>query len=287
MNRLRQMAIFAHVVEAGSVSAAADKLNVSKSVVSQHLKTLENELGMVLMKRTTRRQTLTDVGEQFYLRCKELNTIAESAWDIASDYQTEPQGRFRITASHALMDSLVAPVIAELMTQYPKLKPELIADDQHLDLMANDIDMAIRIGPSHDSSLKQKRIGEFRDVLCGLEERRTKLNESPYIANVWQPKQIEHHFRSAEGQTWIYRQQASCTANSFHTCLALIRSGAGVGIVPDFYLSERGSQLVNVVPNYTLPINTVYTLTPYSSHTPTIVKLCTDYLEQALGKRLS
>lgn len=92
MNRLRQMAIFAHVVETGSVSAAADKLNVSKSVVSQHLKTLENELGMVLMKRTTRRQTLTDVGEQFYLKCKELNSIAESAWDIASDYQTEPQG---------------------------------------------------------------------------------------------------------------------------------------------------------------------------------------------------
>ncbi|GAA06590.1 bacterial regulatory helix-turn-helix, lysR family protein [Photobacterium leiognathi subsp. mandapamensis svers.1.1.] len=73
MNKLRQMSIFAHIVEEGSVSAAANKLDLSKSVVSQHLKTLEQELGITLLKRTTRRHTLTQAGEAFYQSCREIN----------------------------------------------------------------------------------------------------------------------------------------------------------------------------------------------------------------------
>lgn len=287
MNRLRQMSIFAHIVEAGSVSAAADKLNISKSVVSQHLKLLEKELGMILMKRTTRRQILTDVGERFYLKCKELNILANSAWDIASEYQLEPQGRFRITAPNALMDSLVVPVIADLMKTYPKLKPELICDDQHLDLIAHDIDIAIRIGSSHDSNIKQKRIGEFRDVLCGVSEKTNNINELPYIANVWQAEKIIHQFHHTSGTSFIYTKHANCIANSFHSCLSLIRSGAGIGIIPDFYLTEMEHNLVNLMPEHTLPLNTVYTLTPFASYVPSIVKLCIHNLEQCLAIKLS
>jgi DNA-binding transcriptional LysR family regulator len=286
MNRLRQMTIFTHIVEAGSVSAAADKLNISKSAVSQHLKTLENELGIVLMKRTTRRQTLTDFGENFYLKCRELNEIVDSAWIMASEYQLEPQGRLRITAPHALMDSLVVPVIGDLMKLYPRLKPELISDDRHLDLMAHDIDIAIRVGSSPDSRLKQKRIGQFRDVLCGLAEQRAELIELPYIANIWQPEKIEHHFHGADDQKIVYAKHASCVTNSIHTCHAMIKSGIGVGIIPDFYLSNIKSNLINMRPEYTLPINTVYTLTPYASKVPSIVSQCIDDLENKLTNRL-
>ncbi|AVI67725.1 transcriptional regulator [Shewanella sp. WE21] len=287
MNRLRQMSIFAHIVDAGSVSAAADKLNISKSVVSQHLKILEKELGMTLMKRTTRRQILTDVGERFYLKCKELNTIADSAWDMITDYQLEPQGRFRITAPNALMESLVIPVIAALMKKYPKLKPKLICDDQHLDLMAHDIDIAIRVGASHDSNLKQKRIGEFRDVLCGLTKKPININELPYIANIWQSEQIVHHFSNLEGETLLYTKETNCMANSFQSCLSLIRSGAGIGIIPDFYLAEMHPPLTNLMPDHCLPLNTVYTLTPFANHVPAIVKTCIHELETFLTRRLS
>lgn len=95
MHKLRQMSIFAHIVEQGSVSAAALKLDLSKSVVSQHLKRLEEELGASLLKRTTRRQVLTPMGERFYLSCKDLNNLADSAWESAQSELEDLKGALK------------------------------------------------------------------------------------------------------------------------------------------------------------------------------------------------
>lgn len=287
MNRLRQMSIFAHVVEAGSISGAALKLDLSKSVISQHLKSLEQELEVSLLKRTTRRQTLTSAGEAFYQRCKTINAIASEAWEQAKAMQDEPQGPLRITAPHALMDSLVAPVVTELMHRYPKLKPELINHDQHLNLMQHNVDVAIRVGNSKDSNLKQKRLGDFRDVLCakaGVEF--TNIQSAPYIANQWQGKAITHQFLSPTGKAEHYQTEASCLANSFHSCLSLIRAGAGIGIIPDFYLATLAPELINLFPDKSLPLNPVYALTPFQRNTPIAVQMCIAAVEQRLSKRL-
>ena len=166
MNQLRQMSLFARVVEAGSISAAAAQLELSKSVVSQHLKALEQELGVVLLKRTTRRQHLTEAGQTFYERCRALNQVAEEAWAEVQQRTGELKGRIRLTAPDALMAPLIAPLVAELLKVSPGLQPELIASDAQLDLMQQQIDLAIRVGESPDSQLRQRRIGEFRDVLC-------------------------------------------------------------------------------------------------------------------------
>ncbi|WP_318444264.1 LysR family transcriptional regulator [Photobacterium leiognathi] len=291
MNKLRQMSVFAHIVEEGSVSAAANKLDLSKSVVSQHLKTLEQELGITLLKRTTRRHTLTQAGEAFYQSCREINTIADIAWDQAQEMQTEPQGRLCITAPNALMDTLVTPVIADLMKQYPKLKPELISDDQHVNLMKYDIDLAIRVGQSQDSNLKQKRLGEFKDVLCGSAQlNTTDIHQLPYIANQWQGKHIKHVFTATNGETMIYETEAHCTTNSFHSCVALIKAGAGIGIIPDFYLSQINSHQENsIVPlplNMSLSSNTIYALSPFNKSAPLAVTLCIAALEKQLAKNV-
>ena len=288
MHKLRQMSIFAHIVEQGSVSAAAAKLDLSKSVVSQHLKRLEEELGASLLKRTTRRQTLTPMGERFYLSCKDLNSLADSAWEMAQAEQEEPQGRIKITAPNALMDMLVTPVIAELMKTYPKLQPELLSDDQRLDFMSHDIDLAIRVGSSPDSTLKQKRLGGFRDQLCGVVTMQEQdLNALPYIANAWQGREIEHHFQSNSKAPFSLHKQAHCVTNSIHSCVALIKAGAGVGVLPDFYLRQFDQQLVNLTPHHHLPVNTVYALNPYTHHTPIAVALCIQALEARLSKELT
>lgn len=135
-------------------------------MVSQHLKTLESELGTTLLIRTTRRQHLTDVGQLFYQRCREMNEVIDSAWDLVRSYQAEPQGRVTITAPDALMNALVAPAIAAAMSRYPKLRAELISSDEQLSLSADTIDLAIRVGSSAASTLKQRGIGSFRDQLC-------------------------------------------------------------------------------------------------------------------------
>jgi len=92
------MSVFAKVVESGSISAAAESLNLSKSVVSQHLKVLEDELGVGLLKRTTRRQTLTPAGKDFFEKCQQMNQLATQAWDNARESQITPKGHIHITA---------------------------------------------------------------------------------------------------------------------------------------------------------------------------------------------
>ncbi|WP_282110088.1 LysR family transcriptional regulator [Shewanella algicola] len=284
MIRLRQMSVFAHIVEAGSITAAAEVLAVSKSVVSQHLKSLETELGIVLLKRTTRKQALTDAGQQFYQHCKMLNQIADDAWLDTEQTKVIPQGRVRITAPNALMETLVTSAIGKLLLQYPLLKPELISHDQHLDLMSEDIDLAIRVGRSQDSNLKQKRIGEFRDVLVGTKAlvEQHEWQALPYVANTWQNKAITHEFVTDTNERWHYHTQAHCIANSFHTCLALIQFGSGVGIVPDFYLDKLEGDLVEVFKGKTLLMNTIYGLHSFGNRMPLNVKVCFDAITKEL-----
>ncbi|WP_394497765.1 LysR family transcriptional regulator [Shewanella sp. ENK2] len=278
MNRLRQMAVFAHIVESGSITGAADSLELSKSVISQHLKALETELDVVLLKRTTRRQSLTSAGEQFYQQCKLLNKIASDAWFEVEQTKVLPQGRVRITAPNALMETLVTPAISGLLKQYPLLEPELISHDQHLDLLNEDIDLAIRVGQSEQNMLMQKRIGSFRDVLVGHKSivDNGDIHDLPYIANTWQGKHITHQFESKQASAIQYTATAHCMANSFHTCLALIQSGCGIGIVPDFYLPKLSGEINPAVPLHRLPVNHIYGLHPYGQKAPLNVKACLD-----------
>jgi len=284
MNKLRQMSVFAHIVEEGSISSAAEKLALSKSVVSQHLKSLEAELGAVLLKRTTRRQILTTLGNEFYLECKKLNAIAEFAWNKASGAQLEPQGKIRITAPNALMDVIISPVIADLMMRFPKLKPELISDDEYVNLMEQDIDLAIRVGHSSDSNLKQRKIGAFRDVLCGkLQANKDEIQQLPYIANQWQGSAIEHVFTSEQGDIFELKKQASCRVNSLYSCFSLISSGAGIGLIPDFYYQQLNDKVTRLLPDMHLPENPVFALTPFNENPPMSVSLCIEEIKKKLG----
>ena len=279
------MSVFAHIVDEGSISGAADKLALSKSVVSQHLKALEKELGAVLLKRTTRRQVLTTIGKTFYLECQKLNSIAESAWNHASGAQQEPQGKIRITAPNALMDFVVSPVLASLMLQYPKLKPELISDDECVNLMEHDIDLAIRVGHSESSNLKQKRIGSFRDVLCGQSHAtQTEIEQLPYIANRWQGKTIEHTFLSDLGEAFTLKKEVNCRVNSIHSCMSLIKSGAGIGLIPDFYYESEQEEVVRLLPKMKLPENPVFALTPFQESPPLSVTLCIKEIKKRLAE---
>ncbi|WCE31757.1 LysR family transcriptional regulator [Vibrio sp. SCSIO 43137] len=288
MNRFRQMSLFAQIVESGSITAAADELLLSKSVVSQHLKSLETELGITLLKRTTRRQTLTPAGQEFYHSCKTLNQLAESAWAQAQESLDVPKGVVRITAPNALMETLVTPAVAELMRDYPQLEPELISSDSQLDLVAENIDLAIRVGMSKESSLKQRRIGEFRDVLCvGKSYKNSSDNkELSYIANSWQGRNISHTLQKPSGEVQELTYRARCITNSFHTTVSLIQSGAGMGLIPDFYLAIAEPMLCPVYPGDQLAVNPVYALHPYSQQVPLNVRVSLAAIEHQLNRQV-
>lgn len=267
MNRLRHMSIFAHIVELGSITAAAEQLKLSKSVVSQHLKALETELGLSLLKRSTRRQQLTPAGEDFYKHCKALNQQVEFAWSEARAAQLEPSGEVRITAPNALMGTVVAPALAPLLNKYPKLSLSLISSDQHLALLDDNIDLAIRVGASQVSNLKQRRIGEFHDVLCaGKACNIDSINEhSLYIANNWQGHNITHHLKHrGSGKVLHFNPQKLCHVDSCYSLLELIKANAGIGLLPDFLLARNSTNVQAIFADYELPINPVYALHPYN-----------------------
>lgn len=285
MNQLRHMSVFAHIVEAGSITAAADSLQLSKSVVSQHLKALEKELGVSLLKRTTRRQTLTPAGEDFFKHCQSLNSIAQTAWQQAQEALVIPKGRIRVTAPNALMGSLVAPAIGKLMQDYPLLVPELISTDAQINVIAENIDLAIRVGASKDSTIKQRRIGQFRDVLCAATPNLTQaeLDSAAYIANTWEIEPIEHQMTAGDGGKQLYIAQVNCLSDSFYTSLALIKSGAGVGIIPDFMINTGEHAVYPALPDYQLPVNPVYALYDYNNQLPLNVQVCLTAIEEQLS----
>lgn len=289
MNRFRQMSVFAQIVESGSITAAAEELLLSKSVLSQHLKSLETELGITLLKRTTRRQTLTPAGQEFYQSCKTLNQLADNAWMQAQESLDVPKGTVRITAPNALMETLVTPAVAELMCRYPLLEPELISSDSQLDLVAENIDLAIRVGMSKQSSLKQRRIGEFRDVLCCSRTYQTGSDskEQSYIANSWQGRNISHSLQKPSGEIRELTCRARCITNSFHTTLSLIQSGAGIGLIPDFYMAIAEPQLSPVFPGYHLAVNPVYALHPYNQQMPLNVRVSLVAIERQLNSKVA
>jgi len=317
MSKLKQMTVFMYVVKLGSITKAAEKLDVSKSVVSQHLKQLESELAVTLLKRTTRKQSLTTAGEHFYQQCCTMHELAEQAWQDAQQLQDAPQGLIKITAPHALMDHLVLPALHDVFHSYPDVELELISHDGQLDLMQEGIDIAIRVGESKISNLKQKRIGDFRDVLCGsvqtINSNQTtidalklepyarseviglSLTQINYVANHWQGKSIHHLLSLKQAhqkhnkvtQTNKHRCELNFRtthkANTLPTCMTMLEQGFGVGIIPDFIFAKHTDTLAELLPNYQLDKVNVYALHSYQAAVPIGVTMAIEAIAKRLG----
>ncbi|WP_035024545.1 LysR family transcriptional regulator [Enterovibrio calviensis] len=282
MNKLKQMTLFMHVVETGSITNAADKLDTSKSVVSQALKQLESDLDTTLLTRTTRRQSLTQSGEHFYQYCCEMHRVAEHAWEEMKVQQTIPKGKITLTAPNALMSSLVVPALLTAFADYPDVELNLINDDNQLDLMENHIDLAIRAGSSVPSNNKQRRIGEFRDVLCCAKDSDFSVDKAPYVAHQWQPKTVMHELCNPQTkETRSVTFTPKHRTNAMQTTLALVESGYGIGIFPNFIVSAS-PRLKPLLPEYQMPRVNVYALHPFHGTVPIGVKMAIDAIESAL-----
>lgn len=288
MNKLKQMTLFMTIVETGSITKAAEKLELSKSVISQHLKQLEHELAIPLLKRTTRKQSLTASGEHFYLQCCEMHKLAEKAWSDILHQQESPQGRLSVTAPHALMNSIVIPALSSVFNTHKDVELNLIAHDGQLDLMQEEIDLAIRVGESKLSNLKQKRIGTVQDVLCVASDysliNLENIESVPYIANHWQSKQISHSLVNTKTKI-THRLNFTPThqVNTVQNSLALIKSGLGVGLLPEFIYSQHQATVRKAVPYDEIAPSNVYALHPFHGQTPISVTMAIEAIENALN----
>lgn len=154
------MLLFAAVVSDGSFTAAARSLGISKQTVSQRIAQLEERLGVRLLERTTRRLRTTDAGGRYYERCRAIATQIEDANREAQQGQAEPTGLLRVSVPTLYGRRYLSPVVASYLSRFPRVRIELVLSDRRVNLIEEGFDLAIRIGPLHDSTLSARSLGE-------------------------------------------------------------------------------------------------------------------------------
>src|ERR1700761_3527064 len=152
MDRFTSLTAFVQVVENGSFSTAANRLNMSKTMISNHVQALEDRLGVRLLNRTTRRLSLTEIGKAYYERSTQILADLEQADDVATALQSTPRGTLRLYCMTHIVP-FVAPVVTAFLATYPDVKVELIMGEASIDMIDEGFDIAIRLTPAPDSSL--------------------------------------------------------------------------------------------------------------------------------------
>lgn len=287
---------FLTIVEQGSITAAADKLDMVKSAVSQNLKRLESQLGVKLATRTTRSFTLTPAGQSYYARCKELMSLSKMAVTEMENFGAIPSGPIVVTAPHALISPVIAPAMARIASRFENLRPQLIAEDKRLNMVAEGIDVSITVGQLADSGFKARRIGSLNDVLCaapsllvdrpsGDDKKPQWINSLPYIAHAREARRIKHRLtKSQTAQIMEVDISPRLISNTIESVAALARQGIGMALLPDIAVKNdlSSGRLVKVLPEYELETKPIYAVHAYDNQPPLSVLSTIEAIENVL-----
>jgi len=293
---LNRLAAFAAVVETRSFTAAAEKLGLTKAMVSQHVSRLEQELGISLLTRTTRRVTPTEAGSAFHADCSQLLGDLEAAVARVGGGSEVPSGTLRLTTSEDYGPAVVVPAIASFMNKFPAMKVELVVTDQVVDLVAGRFDLAIRTGWLRDSSLRATRLGDFDQVVAasaaylkkfGTPRRPADLARHRWIAITRLRSPLTWTFTSKKGRTQAVRVSAAVSTNSTASLRAFMREGIGISALPNYMLDAdiRAGRLVRLLPAWSLPQGGVHAVYPNVRYTSAKVRAFVDFFREQLAKR--
>lgn len=289
MDKYRAMAVFVQVVESGSFSAAADKLRITKSAVSQQITQLEEEVGTRLLHRTTRRLNLTEAGEIYLNGCRQMVEAAEEANQQISQLSSEPSGTLKISCSDNIAANPVAQLLAPFMDLYPKLSLQIDGRDQAVDLVKEGIDLALRFGPLPDSSLVARKICDIPLILAAapsyLKQHGTPQTLAELVDHQWvaftqlkDPWQLQ--LLGPREQKEMVQLQGRAWANSYIAGLEMVINGMGIGrfLKNDIVRDLDQARLVQVLPDYRLERVGLYAVYPHRNYVPLKVKTLIDYL---------
>jgi DNA-binding transcriptional LysR family regulator len=295
---LNRLAYFAAVVETGSFTRAAERLGITKAVVSQQVAQLERELRTSLLARTTRRVEPTEAGRMLHARCVMILREAEDAFDELAQATAEPTGTLRITAPNDYGTATVVSVITAFTARYPDCRVELRLSDETLDLLSGNIDMAIRVGWLADSSLQARRIGSFRQLLVGstafvdriaAASSPKDLAKLPFVANMALREPLLWRFSRGDSDRQAVRLQAIMAMDTTPAVLAAVRAGGGLSVLPDFLVTDdlAAGRLIHVLPEWQLPSGGIYTVYPAARFRPPKVTAFVGMLTEAERRRSS
>lgn len=284
------MQTFSAVVAAGSFIKAADTLGLSKAAVSRHVGELETRLGVRLLHRTTRRLSLTEEGEVFYARCRELLSGLKEAEAEISTRSGAARGLLRINAPVTFGIIHLAPLWSAFRALYPQVRIDLTLSDRVVDLVEEGYDVAIRIAALPASTLISKRLAVTRMVLCasptylkahGTPRHPADLAKHTVIAYRYWSTGDEWYFDGPDGRVSV-RVDPCMHTNSGDTCRAMALAHQGVVLQPTFLVGEdlAAGTLVELMPDFRSVTLDIYAIYPTRKHVAPKVRALIDFLAQ-------
>jgi len=294
LDQLKRMAVFAEVVAAGSLTAAARRLGMTPSAVSQHLRQLEQALGLALLHRSTRRLTLTEAGERYHTGCAAMVTAARAAEQALVRLRDEPEGELRLAAPMGF-GSLLASALAPLRS-YPRLSLRLLLDDTLIDLIEARVDIALRVGEMADSSLVARKLGSMPRQLCAspayLAERGWPATPQDLLRHDWLASKpnsshsadmLELLGPADERETLRLEGRVQASQVTALHALAVAGWGISMGVSEDDRKALAEGRLLPVLPGWRMADLPVYAVTPRRGEQPAKVRYTLDLLAAWFG----
>lgn len=290
MDRIDGFRLFVRVVETGSFSRAAVDLGVTQPTVTRQVAALEQRLGVRLVNRNTRRLSVTDAGRVYYERSKALLDLLEETEHLTLDRQTAFAGRIRIATSVAFGRRVVTPLILAFMKAHPEIEIDLRCDDAFVDLVAQGIDVSVRLGRLADSSMAAKPLGVNPWALVAAPAYLAKRGRPT------EPQDLGRHdvlvYSSVHGDDQLHfthprRERASVRVkgafrcNNLSSLLAAAREGFGIAALPLYVAGESIARddLERLLTAYTLPSQEIHAVFPSPKMVPSKVTAFVEHLK--------
>ncbi|MEO9340672.1 LysR family transcriptional regulator [Mesorhizobium sp. SB112] len=289
MDTLTRMRAFIDVVEAEGFSAAARKIGRSKALLSKYVRELEDELGALLLNRTTRQFSLTEAGHTYYRRASEIVREVDSLADAVRDSSGDVRGRIKLSAPRTFADAPIGQSLVEFVKQYPDIVLDIHLDDRFVDLVEEGFDLAIRISRLENSSLIARRLSPFSVRLCaspdliekhGSPKTPQELSKLPCIIDTNGRWLTNWPFLGENGEVITVGVSGPMEVNSPLAARAATVSGLGFAILPDFIAAPEieAGRLVSLLDERIIPGGGIFAVYPHRRYLPAKIRVFVDFL---------
>lgn len=290
MDKIISAKVFVAIVEQGSMLAAAKRLGMSRSMVTRHLNNMENWADARLFHRSTRKLTLTDAGEKTLAQCKNLLSIADSLPTLNQDIKTEAKGQLRISSSYSFANDVIIPLLPKFMGLHPKVALDILISSDAVDLVAERIDLAIRISNNLDPNLIFRTFGTCHSVLCA----------TPYYieqnGNISTLEQLTQHSclnYSSFNKHWRFYQDDqpvdieinnTLNINNAKALLTATLNHLGVSLLPKYSVAEhiKSGDLIELLPSNKADTLGIYGVYKSREHMPLALRVFIDFLAEEI-----
>lgn len=293
MEQLKRMAIFATVVDRGSMVAAAEVLGMTASAVSQQIRKLEDSTQVSLLHRTTRKLTLTEAGATFYQSCAQVLALAQQAEQRLAELRDAPVGELRIAAPVGFSGRPISAALAPLLQAHSGLSLTLLFHDEQIDLIEQRIDLAIRVGTLQDSSLVARHIGDSRMLLCAapsyLARKPSISRPEDLVGQDWLAlnRDLQNSMLTLQGpgdEVQKLRIESRVSCNNILAVRHFTLAGMGISLQPEQEIRGElaAGSLRALLPDWQLPPFGIYLVTPRREAQPAKVRYAIEALRQHL-----